>query len=387
MISKAIASQIAENEQRVALEEGLIRPHEKFAHTPDQQAAIKALTEGYALEAGNHLLVAPTGSGKTEVEFYLAVSEALRTRRPVVVMVPTRDLARQQLRYFANRLKGTPLYATEIHGGIPPMVRKTLLKAILSNRTQIVVASALLLSDPFWQPLLERCALLIVDDVNAYDPQEHLKQLQKLGLPMLFATATPEPVEKFLESKGANRRVVKMEGKPFEAPPTTVKKLRAQGGEKPIAQLARAKSLIEKHLKTKGRVFVISLTRQEIPWIVRYLKAAYEVPVLMLHGEMADTRVMARNLERHGAKRPTATRIHMMKRFRESLPSILVATNLVGAGLDVPSADLVVVTDADGFGEAELEQLIGRVGRRNRPSDALLITGTIREKKRAARRR
>jgi RecG-like helicase len=47
---------------------------------------------------------------------------------------------------------------------------------------------------------------------------------------------------------------------------------------------------------------------------------------------------------------------------------------------------LVVITDADSFGEAELEQLIGRVGRRNRPSDALLITGTIREK-RATRRR
>ncbi|MFN2461469.1 MAG: helicase-related protein, partial [Candidatus Velthaea sp.] len=54
--------------------------------------------------------------------------------------------------------------------------------------------------------------------------------------------------------------------------------------------------------------------------------------------------------------------------------------NLVGSGLDIPAADLIVVTDADAFGEAEVEQLIGRVGRRERPSDAVLVRNTTFEK-------
>ncbi len=55
---------------------------------------------------------------------------------------------------------------------------------------------------------------------------------------------------------------------------------------------------------------------------------------------------------------------------------MLAATNLVGSGLDIPAADLIVVTDSDAFGEAEIEQLIGRVGRREHPRDAVLITET-----------
>ena len=51
---------------------------------------------------------------------------------------------------------------------------------------------------------------------------------------------------------------------------------------------------------------------------------------------------------------------------------MLAATNLIGSGIDIPAADLIVITDADAFGESEVEQLIGRVGRRERPSDAVL---------------
>jgi ATP-dependent DNA helicase RecG len=69
-----------------------------------------------------------------------------------------------------------------------------------------------------------------------------------------------------------------------------------------------------------------------------------------------------------------------MRAFLEVTPSILAATNLVGSGLDIPAADLIVITDADAFGESEVEQLIGRVGRREHPSDAVLITETTFER-------
>ena len=75
-----------------------------------------------------------------------------------------------------------------------------------------------------------------------------------------------------------------------------------------------------------------------------------------------------------------STRVEEMRAFTERVPSILSATNLVGSGLDIPAADLIVITDADAFGESEVEQLIGRVGRRERPSDAVLISETTFEK-------
>ena len=69
-----------------------------------------------------------------------------------------------------------------------------------------------------------------------------------------------------------------------------------------------------------------------------------------------------------------------MRAFLQGAPSMLAATNLIGSGLDIPAADLIVITDSDAFGESETEQLIGRVGRRERPSDAVLVTGTTFER-------
>jgi RecG-like helicase len=96
---------------------------------------------------------------------------------------------------------------------------------------------------------------------------------------------------------------------------------------------------------------------------------------------MADTTEHGKRHRRNGVKvHGTVTRVEMMTAFRDGAPAILAATNLVGSGLDIPAADLIVLTDADAFGEAEVEQLIGRVGRRERPSDAVLVSKTTFEK-------
>ncbi|HEY9766173.1 MAG TPA: helicase-related protein [Chroococcales cyanobacterium] len=380
ILPKKLQESLTNNEQAAAEKDGLVPAGESYQLTKDQEKAILELGGFFEREAGNALLVAPTGSGKTQVLLRIAVCEVMRTRRPVIILVPTRDLARQHLRYFSERLKNTPLYTAEIHGGIAAPVRKELLASFGRGRHHIGVASSLILTDPHWEPLLKGVALLVVDDVNAYDPEDALRRLKALSIPMLFSTATPEPVESFLKVKNV-QHLVCMETMPFAAPPTTIHTLKARAGERPTAQVERARKLIEKHIKSEGRIFVISRTRAEVPFLTYALRDAYGIPVAMLHGEMADSRDMAKRLEKFGGKRPPSTRIYMMRRFRDSLPAILVSTNLVGAGLDVPAADLVVVTDADSFGQAELEQLIGRVGRRNRQSDACLIVGATAPKK------
>jgi RecG-like helicase len=372
---------IYQNEQSVALAEKLVRPGENYRLTGGQEHALTSLNEWYDQGVKNALLQAPTGAGKTAVEFRVAVSEFLRRQAPVIVLVPTRDLARQQLAYFKNRLVGTPLHVAEMHGGIPPRERDAIMARLENRILPILIGSGLLLKEEGYRQTLRAAGFMIIDDVHALDPVEHLKPLRGIHTPSLFATATPGAVDDFLKFKDAHGHTVTLsDHKPFEAPPTARHELKARWGDDPIKQILMAEDAIARHIADEGRIFVISRTRAEIPRLTRFLEKRFEVPVTMLHGEMVDTKEQAQRMQKFKEYRPEKTRVAMMTKFKETLPAILVGTNLVGAGLDIPNADLIVVTDADGFGPAELEQLIGRVGRRERPSEAYLVHGTIKKK-------
>ena len=378
---------IAANEQRVAELENLVKPGENYRLTPGQDAALASLEGWFRGANRTALLHAPTGAGKTAVEFRLAVSEFHARQQPVIVHVPTRDLVRQHLSYFKQRLVGTPLHVDELHGGVAPREREALLARFGQRLVPILIASGLLLKDEQHRAIVRQAGFLVVDDVNALDPQEHLRPLRGIHTPMLFATATPQAVEEFLKYKEAYAHVATLQEKPFEAPATATKTLRGRFGDDPIKQIQLAQAAIHAHVAQQGRVFIISRTRDQVPRIARYLDGRFGAEVFQLHGEMVDTQEQAQRLRRFKDYRPDRTRVAMMGRFRETLPAILVSTNLVGAGTDVPDADLIIITDADGFGEAEIEQLIGRVGRRDRPSEAYLVTGTLKKGRGPARGR
>lgn len=377
---------IAANEQQVAEREQLVRPGENYRLTGSQEQALTELDGWYRGGARAAMLVAPTGAGKTAVEFRLAVGEFLARQLPVVVLVPTRDLVRQHLAYFRNRLAGTPLRVEELHGGIAPRDRDAMMAAFDSRLVPILIASGLVLKEEGYRNKLRAAGFIVVDDVNAFDPQEHLKPLRGIQTPSLFASATPKAVEGFLKFKEADQRVATLDATPFETPATVVKKLKARFGAAPQLQVGLADAAIRDHLGRNGRIFVVSRTRAGVPKLAHHMERTYGVPVFSLSGDMVDTREQAQRLQKFKGFNPERTRVHMLEGFRDTLPAILVATNLIGAGLDVPHADLIVVTDADGFGEAEIEQLVGRVGRRELASDAYLVVGTLaREVKRRRR--
>jgi RecG-like helicase len=217
--------------------------------------------------------------------------------------------------------------------------------------------------------------------VNAFDEREHLRLIEDLDCPLIFASATPDELRSFLRRVGAFANEVKMQAKPFDVLPTTVHKIEGVWGEPPPEQITRADRLIRDHLERKSRVFVIGRTRGDVPRLAERLESTYGFAVQQLRGDMVDSneqrsRARRRGIRVHGAQ----TRVEMMAAFTSQAPSILAATNLVGSGLDIPAADLIVITDADAFGESEVEQLIGRVGRREHPSDAVLISGTTLER-------
>jgi ATP-dependent DNA helicase RecG len=251
---------------------------------------------------------------------------------------------------------------------------------VRAGDAQIVIGSAMLISIKHFWDIVDRSALAIIDDVNAFDEREHLRLLEKLDCPLIFASATPDELKPFLTRIGATANVARMREMPFDVRPTKVHKIAGVWGEPPAEQLARAEALIRDHLARGSRIFAIGRTRGDVPRIAERLAETYKIEVQQLRGDMADTAEHRKRHRRRGEMDRTSTRVEMMQQFRDGAPSILAATNLVGSGLDVPAADLIVITDADAFGEAEIEQLIGRVGRRDLPSDAVMITNTTLER-------
>lgn len=375
MTKDSVWQKLGENVQRVAEAEELVQPGQQFALTKHQQHAIPEVVKRLGEGKKRILLKAPTGSGKTEVSLRVALTTILEGGKHAVMLVPTRDLARQQHGYFEARLLDTGVEGVQMHAGIPPRVRQKAMEDLSEGRIHYVVGSAMLLQQRRYRNLLDSAGLVIVDDVNAFDEEEDLAHLRGLNAPILFTSATPEAVERFLKREGAWHEMVSMEQKPFDAPPTEVHEVQASWNENIFNQIDLGFDVFRHHIDTGSRIFVISRTRARVPVIAKYIEDRHGVPVAMLHGEMADS-LEHRRRSRKSGDAPLEDRVSMMRYFRENKPAILVATNLVGSGLDIPMADMVLVTDADHFGEAELEQLMGRVGRRERESDAVLVRGT-----------
>jgi len=375
-----------ENVQRVALEQDLIEEGERFTLTRDQGLAIKAVNNYLDDHKERVLLVAPTGAGKTEVMLRCGLASHLHTRRTTIIIVPTRDLSRQHLQYMTDRLAGTGVEVCELHGGVPPSKRRRDMDAVRSGDMGFAVGSAMLMHNERYRALLSDAGLVIIDDIHAFDERQDLSYLRRIKTPMLYATATPAAVANFLKREGAWDTRFEMKSMPFDSPPTVVHRLEAGFGENVFSQLDRALPYFQKHVDARSRVYVISRTRAKVPTLTLYLEDKLGIHVSMLHGEMADTKEHSqrqRGPKSVWAKGPE-TRTEMMRTFKHHVPSVMVATNLVGSGLDIPMADLIVITDSDHFSEAEMEQLIGRVGRRSRTSDAVLLTGTVVSREPAA---
>ncbi len=376
MDKKQIWEQIDKNSQEVAERNELVVKGEKFKLTADQERAIEWLNTKIdgAARTDRMLLKAPTGAGKTEVFLRVSLHQAIEKDQVVVVLIPTRDLARQQALYFEERIAGTGREVAQMHGGIPPRQRAEIIDHVKDGNVRFVVASAMLLQHRKYRGLLESAALIVVDDVNAFDEEEDLQHLRGLKTPVLYTTATPSAVDRFLKAEKAYDLMFEMTSRPFDSPPTVVHDLKARWNENIFSQIDMGMEVLKRHLDEGSRIFIISKTRARVPVIGQYVRDRFGVPVSILHGDMADSNEHRKRMR--GKSKTTEDRVTMMKQFRDNKPAILVATNLVGSGLDVPMADMVMVTDADHFGEAEIEQLMGRVGRRERGSDAVLLRGT-----------
>jgi len=373
---RQIWNTIERNCQEVAEAEGLVEDGEAFTLTPGQTRVLEYLEAALRRGKRRLLLKAPTGSGKTEVLLRLGVWRVIATSRPVLILAPTRDLCRQHQEYFEKRLKGTPLeHVALLHGGMAPRKRDEAVQGALDGKISFIVASAMIVRNRHYAPLWDAISLLVVDDVNAFDEDEHLRYLRGFPGEIMYMSATPEAVQRFLQSDGAWENEAEMTEMPFDTTPTEIITMQV-GNYHPIMQITMAIDKIREHVERGDRIYIISRFKREVEHIANYIRENVKAPVFYLHGDMSDSKEhQKRHRRKPGGIRTSEHRIPMMNDFKNSCPAVMVATNLVGSGIDIPMADFIVITDSHTFSPAEQEQLIGRVGRRERQSEALLMEG------------
>ena len=302
----------------------------------------------------HRLLQGDVGSGKTVVAA-LAALIAIDAGWQCALMAPTEILAEQHLHSFARLGGALGLRTALLTGSTPAGDRRRLERWLEDGALHVVVGTHALLSESVELP---RLALAVIDEQHRFGVEQRRALARKAGTPHLLAmSATPIPRSLALTVFGDLEHSVLRERPPGRAPVST----QLVG---PSAGRAVMDALHET-LRRGEQVFVVyplvdESEKQDLKDATRGFermgKALPGVPAALIHGRM-DAR------ERQRA----------MADFAEGRVRILVATTVIEVGVDVPNATLLIVQHAERFGLAQLHQLRGRVGRGEKPGQAILI--------------
>ncbi|MES2752667.1 MAG: transcription-repair coupling factor [Pseudomonadota bacterium] len=307
-----------------------------YEETEDQLGAITATL--HDLDSGrpmDRLICGDVGFGKTEVALRATFAVALDGKQ-VAVVVPTTLLARQHTKNFTERFKGFPVNVAQASRLVPPKQLTQVKKDLAEGKVDIIIGTHALLGKSI---KFKDLGLLIVDEEQHFGVthKERLKQL-RADVHVLTLSATPIPRTLQLALTGvrelsiiASPPVDRLAVRTFVAPhdPLMIREAllreRYRGGQAfyvcpRIEYLAEAKDFLDKHVP--------------------------EMKVAVAHGQMPPTVIE-----------------DIMSAFYDGKYDILLSTTIIESGLDIPTANTLIVHRADMFGLAQLYQLRGRVGR------------------------
>jgi len=270
------------------------------------------------------------------------------------VVVPTTLLARQHTKTFAERFRGFPVNVAQASRLVAPKEAKQIKDELAAGRVEIVIGThALLAKDVRFAHL----GLVIVDEEQHFGvvQKERLKQL-KADVHVLTLTATPIPRTLQLALSGVREMSI------IATPP--VDRLAVRTFVTPFDPVVVREAIVRERDRG-GQVFYVAPRIADLDEVRTELhKIVPEIRVAMAHGRMA-----ASELE------------DVMTAFDERAYDLLLSTNIIESGLDIPSANTLIVHRADMFGLAQLYQLRGRIGRSKMRAYAYL---TLPEKKKLA---
>jgi len=353
-----IAAELLEIHARRAARKGFAFPEKSdnyslfsdafpFEETPDQERAIDAVVEDLrAARPMDRVVCGDVGFGKTEVAMRAAFV-AVDAGKQVAVLVPTTLLARQHYRNFLDRFADWPVQIDSISRFDTAKEQKVILNRLAEGKLDIVIGTHKLLGRDIRYANL---GLVIIDEEHRFGVRhkEHMKAL-RAEVDILTLTATPIP--RTLSMGLAGMRDLSI----IATPPQHRHAIKTFAGEWDDTQIREA---CERELARGGQIYFLHNEVQTIERIADDLRRIVPGALIKVaHGQMPESELEQTMVDFH------------RQRF-----NTLVATTIIESGIDIPSANTILINRADKLGLAQLHQLRGRVGRSHHRAYAYLIT-------------
>ena len=333
-----------------------------YEETEDQETSIEAVLDDLASgRPMDRLICGDVGFGKTEVALRASLIAVLAGKQ-VALVVPTTLLARQHFYTFTERFRGFPVKIAQASRLVTAKDRAEVKKGLKSGDFDIVIGTHALLAK---SAEFANLGLLIVDEEQHFGVQhkERLKQLRE-DVHVLTLTATPIPRTLQLALSGVREMSL------ISTPP--VDRLAVRTYVTPFDPVILREALLRERFRG-GQTFYVVPRISDLDDAAAFLEEhAPELKVARAHGQIG-----SRELD------------SVMNAFYDRQFDVLLSTSIVESGLDIPSANTLIVHRADMFGLAQLYQLRGRVGRSKIrayayftiPADARLTPGAERRLK------
>ncbi len=332
----------------------------EYEETPDQAKAIDdVLADMQKPEPMDRLVCGDVGYGKTEVAMRAAF-KAVLDHKQVAVLVPTTVLAQQHFVTFQKRFKDYPVTVEVVSRMRKSADVREVLRRAREGKVDVLIGTHKLLGSEVG---FKDLGLLIVDEEQRFGVK-HKEKLKKLRsqIDVLTLTATPIPRTLHMSMSGIRDMSI------IATPPQDRRSIRTF-----VVKLDRQviREAILREVQRGGQVFFVHNRVHSIHSMERFLKALVpEVTIGVAHGQMAEGQ-----LEK------------AMVAFVEKKFQVLLCTSIIESGIDISSANTMIVNRADTFGLAQLYQLRGRVGRSRERAYAYLLVPKRRAVTRDAQRR
>ncbi|MEQ8955158.1 MAG: transcription-repair coupling factor, partial [Gammaproteobacteria bacterium] len=317
-----------------------------FEETPDQENVIAAVLEDMAsTRAMDRLVCGDVGFGKTEVAMRAAFI-AMSSGRQVAMLVPTTLLAQQHFDSFRDRFADWPFVVEVISRFKTASEQRTALQQVAQGKIDILIGTHKLLNSDIDYGNL---GLLIIDEEHRFGvrQKEKLKSI-RANVDILTLTATPIPRTLNMALSGIRDLSL------IVTPPARRLSVKTFVREQ---QDGLIKEAVSRELLRGGQVFYLHNEVRTIDRAAEHIRELVpQARVAVAHGQMPE-----RELE------------VVMKDFYHKRYNILVCSSIIETGIDIPSANTIVIHRADKFGLAQLHQLRGRVGRSHHQAYAYLL--------------
>ena len=318
----------------------------EYEETPDQAKAIEEINDDLdEIKPMDRLICGDAGFGKTEIAIRAAF-RAVMGGKQVAVLVPTTILAEQHYQTFSKRLEGYPVRIEALNRFKTRKEQARIAEEVGKGLVDVLIGTHRILQDDVQ---FKNLGLVVIDEEQRFGVN-HKEKLKKLRTLVDVLTLSATPIPRTLELSLVGIRDLSI----INTPPEDRQAIRTYVLEFDKDTVAKA---IRRELSRGGQVFFIHDRIHSIRSMERFVR------------EMVPE---ARIVAAHGRMKPRELEDVMVKFIRREY-DVLVSTTIIGSGIDIPSANTIIINRADRFGLSQLYQLRGRVGRSKEEAYAYLL--------------